>query len=70
MKHFILACQMSIDNIDFEQLSQGLHEQSNGNFAMIGLVHLQKVMLDYMFRKGGLAIIALAGCDANGYLYK
>jgi hypothetical protein len=66
------------DNDKLQELSQRFHEQSNGIFD--GLVMVMDGMAvrtrapfenevskrkDYRFRKGGFAIIALAGCDAD-----
>jgi hypothetical protein len=66
------------DNGKLEQLSRGFFEQSNGLFdglvmVMNGLAVWTHALFenevekrkDYMFRKGGFAIIVLAGCDAD-----
>jgi hypothetical protein len=70
---------LPIDDIEkLEKLSQGFHAQSNGLFdglimVMDGLAVRTRAPFkdevpkrkDYRFRKGGFAIIALAGCDAD-----
>jgi hypothetical protein len=70
---------MPIDDIEkLEKLSQGFYEQSNGLFdglviVMDGFAVLTHALFineaqkrkDYRFRKGGFAIIALVGCDAD-----
>jgi hypothetical protein len=66
------------DNDKLQELSRGFHEQSNGIFDGLVMV-LDRMAVrtrapfekevskrkDYRFRKGGFAIIALAGCDAD-----
>jgi hypothetical protein len=70
---------LPIDDIEkLEKLSQGFHAQSNGLFD--GLIMVMDGLAvrtcapfkdevpkrkDYRFRKGGFAIIALAGCDTD-----
>jgi hypothetical protein len=69
----------AIDNIQLEQLAEGFRQHSGGVMdgcvlALDGfgiLVHCPfkddvERQRDYRFRKGGFAIIVLAGCDVDG----
>ncbi len=70
---------LPIDDVEkLEKLSQGFYEQSNGIFDGLVMVigglavrtraPFENEVLkrkDYRFRKGGFAVIALAGCDTD-----